>query len=73
MLHKLFYIALGGAAVLVAKAVKGDGGVRPVVKGVYKGIARVNRGFERAAAEIREDLEDARREVEREEAAQQPI
>ena len=70
MLHRLFYVALGGAAVLVVKAVKGD---RGVVKGVYKGIARVNRGFERAAAEIREDLEDARREVEREEATRPPV
>jgi hypothetical protein len=72
MLHKLFYAALGGAAVLVVKGLKGDG-ARPVVKGVYKGIARINRGFERATAEIREDLEDARREVEREEATQQPV
>jgi hypothetical protein len=73
MMHKLLYVALGGAVVLVAKGLKGDSGVKPVVKNVYKGIARINRGFERMAAEIREDIEDARLEVEREEAAQQPI
>ena len=73
MLHRLFYITLGGVAVLVAEGLKGGGGTRSVVKNVYKGIARINRGFERMAAEIREDLEDARREVEREEATQQPV
>jgi hypothetical protein len=73
MLHKLLYVALGGAVVLVAKGLKGDSGARPVVKGIYKGIARINRGFERAAAEIREDIEDARREVEREEATPPPV
>lgn len=73
MHSKLLYMALGGATVLVVKGLAGKGGARPVVKNVYKGIARINRGFERMAAEIREDLEDARQEVEREEAAQQPI
>jgi hypothetical protein len=68
MIHKLIYMAIGGAAVLVVKGLAGKDGARPVVKGVYKGIARVNRGFERMAAEIREDIEDARQEVEREEA-----
>lgn len=68
MIHRLFYIALGGVAVIVAKGL--TGGTKPVAKSVYRGIARVNRGIERATAEFREDLEDARREVEREEAAQ---
>ena len=68
MFHRLFYIALGGAAVLVVKGFAG--GTKPVAKTVYRGIARVNRGIERAAAEFREDIEDARREVEREEATQ---
>jgi hypothetical protein len=67
MFHRLFYVAIGGVAVLVAKGL--TGGTRPVAKTVYKGIARVNRGFERMAAEIREDFDDARQEVEREEVA----
>jgi hypothetical protein len=71
MFHRLFYIALGGVAVVIAKGL--TGGSKPVAKEVYKGIARVNRSFERATAELREDLEDARREVEREEATQQPV
>jgi hypothetical protein len=75
MLHsKLFYVALGGAAVLVAKGLGlGRGGATPVVKNVYRGLARINRSVERMAAELREDLEDARREVEREEATQAPV
>lgn len=72
MIHKLLYFALGGATVLIVKGLAGKDGARPVVKNVYKGIARVNRGVERMAAEIREDLEDARQEVEREEA-QPPV
>jgi hypothetical protein len=74
MVHsKLFYVALGGAAVLVARALGvGRGGAKPVVKNVYRGLARVNRGVERMVAELREDLEDARQEVEREEATQAP-
>jgi hypothetical protein len=73
MLHRLFYIALGGAAVLVARGLGvGSGGVKPVAKNVYKGLARLNRSMERMASELREDLEDARQEVEREEAIQQP-
>jgi hypothetical protein len=72
MIHKLLYMAIGGAAVLVVKGLAGKDG-KPVAKHVYRGIARVNRGFERMTAEIREDLEDARQEVEREEIAQQPI
>lgn len=67
MFHRLFYVALGGVAVLVVKGL--TGGAKPVVKSVYKGIARVNRGFDRMAAEFREDLQDAREEVEREEAS----
>ena len=73
MFHKLMYVAIGGAAALVVKGLAGKGGVKPVAKSVYKGIARVNRGFERMAAEIREDIEDARQEVEREEAAQPAV
>ena len=73
MFHKLLYAAIGGATVLVVKGLVGKEGARPVVKNVYKGIARVNRGFERMAAEIREDLEDARQELAREEATQQPV
>jgi hypothetical protein len=75
MFHsKLLYAAIGGATVLIVKGLVGKkDGARPVVKNVYKGIARVNRGFERMAAEIREDLEDARQELEREEATQQPV
>lgn len=74
MLHnKLLYAAIGGATVLVVKGLFGKDGAKPVVKSVYRGIARVNRGFERFAAEIREDIEDARQEVAREEAAQQPV
>lgn len=69
MLHRLLYMALGGAVVLVAKGLGvGRGGAKPVVKNAYKGLARINRSLERMAAEIREDLEDARQEVEREEA-----
>jgi len=73
MVHRLFYIALGGATALVAKALLGGDGAKPVVKGVYKGLARINRRVERMTAELREDLEDARKEVEREEATQQPV
>jgi hypothetical protein len=73
MFHKLLYAAIGGATVLVVKSLVDKGGARPVVKGVYKGIARVNRGFERMAAEIREDIEDARQEVAREEATQPAV
>jgi hypothetical protein len=73
MLHKLLYAAIGGATALVVKGLVGRDGARPVVKGVYRGIARINRNFERMTAELREDLEDARQEVEREEAAQRPI
>jgi len=73
MFHKLLYAAIGGATALIVKGMVGKDGARPVVKGVYKGIARINRGFERMTAEIREDLEDARQEVEREEAAQRPV
>jgi hypothetical protein len=74
MLHsKLLYAAIGGATVLVVKGLVGKDGARPVVKNVYKGIARINRGFERMTAEIREDLEDARQELEREEAAPRPV
>ena len=73
MFDKLLYAAIGGATVLVVKELVGKDGARPVVKNVYKGIARVNRGFERMAAEFREDLEDARQELAREEAAQQPV
>jgi hypothetical protein len=72
MMHRLFYIALGGVTAIVAKELM-SGGSKPAVKTVYKGIARVNRGLQRMAAEVREDLEDARKEVEREEAAQQPV
>jgi hypothetical protein len=68
MLHRLFYMALGGAVVVVAKGLGVGGSARPVTKNVYKGLARINRNLERMAAEIREDLEDARQEVEREEA-----
>lgn len=71
MIHRLFYVALGGVAVIVARGF--TGGSKPVVKTVYKGLARINRGIERAAAEFREDIEDARKEVEREEATQPPV
>jgi len=47
MFHRLFYVALGGVTVLVVKGLAG--GRKPVVKTVYKGIARVNRGFENLA------------------------
>jgi hypothetical protein len=67
MFHRLFYVALGGVGVLVVKGL--TGGSKPVVKSVYKGIARINRGIERMTAEIREDLDDARKEVAREEGA----
>lgn len=70
MFNKLLYVALGGAAVLVVKGL--GGGTKPVAKCIYRGIARVNRGIDRMTAELREDLEDARQEVAREEAAQQP-
>lgn len=70
MLNKLLYVALGGAAVLVVKGL--GGGTKPVAKSIYRGIARCNRGIDRITAEFREDLEDARQEVAREEAAQQP-
>ena len=73
MIHKILYMAIGGAAALVAKSLMGGEGKKPVVKNVYKGIARLNRGFERMTAELREDLEDARQEVEREEATQSPV
>ena len=71
MFHRLFYVALGGIAVIVVRGLAG--GTKPAVKGVYKGIARLNRSFARATAEFREDLEDARQEVEREESAGQPV
>lgn len=70
MLHKLFYVALGGVAVIVVKGL--GGGTKPVAKSIYRGIARVNRHVDRMTAEFREDLDDARHEVEREEAAYHP-
>jgi len=73
MIQKLMYMAIGGATVLIVKGLAGKDGARPVVKSVYKGIARVKGGIERMAAEIREDIEDARQEVEREEAAQPAV
>jgi hypothetical protein len=73
MFHKLLYAAIGGVTALVVKEMVGKDGARPVVKGVYKGIARVNRGLERMTAEIREDLEDARQEVEREDGGPRPV
>lgn len=66
MFNRLFYVALGGAAVLVVKGL--GGGTKPVAKSIYRGFARVNRHIDRMTAEFREDLEDARHEVEREEA-----
>jgi hypothetical protein len=66
MFHKLMYVALGGVAVIVVKGL--GGGTKPIAKHVYRGIARVNRGIDRLTAEFREDLEDARQEVEREAA-----
>jgi hypothetical protein len=73
MSHKLLYALIGGATALIVKEMVGKDGARPVVKGVYKGIARMNRGLERMTAEMREDLEDARQEVAREEAMPRPV
>jgi hypothetical protein len=63
--NRLLYFTLGVAAGLAVSSVTGR---KPITKNVYKGLARANRGLQRLAAGIREDLEDARAELQREEA-----
>jgi len=70
MIVHLLYAVAGGVIALAGKSL--TGGAKPLYKGVYKGIVRLNKGWERVTAEIREDLEDARREVDHEEAQGAP-